>query len=467
MFLKFFQTLSDNRDRNLSSAGKTLTERILMMKKTIILSIFVWTMATLLLGCGGGNSNSGSGIINDASGGSGGGTEKPASIPSITNSAPVANAGMDQTVQVGDTASLDGTGSADPDGDILSFQWTIKSQPGGSNATILDADKPNPSFTPDQQGNYVFQLVVTDTHGLPSSPATVTVSTINSAPVADAGPDQGVTAVGTIVSLGGQSFDPDGDTIVYSWSLKTKPSGSSAILSTPASPNPTFIVDVRGDYIIELVVNDPWTSSAPDTMLVSFDNLKPVADAGSSFSLVLGNPANLNGSGSYDPNGDSLTYRWSLVDVPASSTAQLDNPSAVNPSFLPDLTGTYVVSLIVNDGQVDSDPSTLSITVVSSADPVIQKLITALNALAGLDLSVFANPQLKKTLATKINKVIAYIDQGLFKEAKNELTNDILKKMDGCAQYGAPDNNDWIITCDAQNQVYPLILSSIEDLGQK
>lgn len=312
----------------------------------------------------------------------------------------------------------------------------------------------------------MLQLVVTDTHGLPSSPATVTVSTTNSAPIADAGPDQAVSTVGTTVSLGGQSFDPDGDTIVYSWSIKTKPSGSSAVLSAPDSPNPTFIVDVYGDYVIGLVVSDPWTSSEPDTMVVSFANLKPVAIAGTPFSLVLGSPASLNGSGSYDPNGDLLTYKWSLVEAPASSTAQLDNSSAVSPSFLPDLGGTYVVSLIVNDGQLDSDPSTLSITVVTPpVDPAIQKLNTALNALAGLDPSMFANPGLKKTLANKINRVIANIDEGLFTEAKNELTNDILPKMDGCAQYGAPDGGDWIITCDAQNQLYPLILSAIEDLG--
>jgi len=91
------------------------------MKKTLIISIFVWMMVTLFLGCGGGGSNPGNGI----SAGSGDGTEASDSKVNSTNSAPIANAGMDQTISIGRTASLDGTGSADPDGDILSFQWTL------------------------------------------------------------------------------------------------------------------------------------------------------------------------------------------------------------------------------------------------------------------------------------------------------------------------------------------------------
>jgi hypothetical protein len=423
------------------------------MKKRIIIALFVWTLTAILVGCGGGGDGSSSG---------------PAGSPiSPANSAPIANAGINQTVAVGETVSLDGTGSADPDGDLLSFQWTIQSYPNGSTAAIVDADHPNPLFTPDQPGDYVFQLVVTDSHGLSSAPATVTISTINSAPMADAGPDQSVSLIGTTVTLdGNQSFDPDGDAITYSWSIKTKPSGSSAALSDPASPNPTFVVDVHGDYVIELVVRDPWASSLPDTMIVSFGNLKPVADAGDSFTLVLGNPTLLDGSGSWDPNGDPLTYKWSFVYKPANSTAELSAPLTVNPTFLPDLAGTYVVSLIVNDGQVDSDPSTLSITVVASADPIIADLINAINAINGLDSSAFKNRNLRKTLNNKINTAIAYMEQGLYSQA-DSLLGGILKKVDGCAKKGVPDNNDWIVTCEAQTQVYPNIQSAIDELAKR
>lgn len=239
-----------------------------------------------------------------------------------------------------------------------------------------------------------------------------------------------------------------------------------ATLSGSTSSNPTFLVDVQGDYVIELVVSDSWTSSLPDTMTVSFDNLKPVADAGNSFTLVLGNPADLNGGGSSDPNGDPLTYKWSFVYRPQNSQAELNAPGIVNPTFIPDLAGTYVVSLIVNDGRVDSDPSTLSITVVSSADPIVNDLITAINNINASDSSAFKSPNLKKVLTNKINTALDYIDQGFYAEGKKALEG-IIKKMDGCAKNGKPDKNDWITTCDAQDQAYPFILVAIDELGKK
>jgi hypothetical protein len=426
------------------------------MKRKIILSVLVWTMTILLAGCGGGGGGSSdSSTVATTTPASGGSTP--------VNSKPIANAGIGQTVAIGETVSLDGTGSADPDGDLLTFQWTILSQPANSTAGLLNPDTPNPLFTPDKQGDYVFQLVVTDSHGLASDPATVTISTINSAPVADAGPDQSVASVGTTITLGGQSFDPDGDDITYLWSIKTKPSGSAAALSDPTSPTPTFVVDVHGDYVIELVVSDSSLSSLPDTMIVSFDNLKPVAVAGDSFAMVLGNSAPLDGSESSDPNHDPLTYKWSFVYKPENSQAQLINPLTAYPTFLPDLAGTYVVSLIVNDGQLDSDPSTISITVVSSTNPVINSLITAINGINPLDSSAFKNLNLKKVLTNKINTALDYIDQGLDSSAKNVL-GGIIKKMDGCAKNGNPDKNDWIITCDAQDQAYPYILDAINGL---
>jgi hypothetical protein len=43
---------------------------------------------------------------------------------------------------------------------------------------------------------------------------------------------------------------------------------------------PSFVADVYGSYVVQLVVSDNWASSAPDTVTVGFENLKPVADAG-------------------------------------------------------------------------------------------------------------------------------------------------------------------------------------------
>ena len=64
----------------------------------------------------------------------------------------------------------------------------------------------------------------------------------------------------------------------------------------------------------------------------------------------------------------------------------------------------------------------------------------------------------------EINAVLSIIDQGLYEEALNKLTNDILEKTNGCAEIGYPDNNDWIRDCDSQAEVYPFIINIIEYL---
>jgi hypothetical protein len=78
------------------------------------------------------------------------------------NDPPVADAGPDQTASVGTTVRLDGTGSSDPDGDPLAFQWTLVARPAGSTSVLLDAASPTPSFVVDRAGSYEIRLVVSD-----------------------------------------------------------------------------------------------------------------------------------------------------------------------------------------------------------------------------------------------------------------------------------------------------------------
>jgi len=90
------------------------------------------------------------------------------------NTAPVADAGMDQDVITGDPVTLDGSGSSDADGDPLSYSWTL-TVPEGSMAMLSDATIDTPSFTADVDGDYVAELVVND--GMVDSPAdSVTVT---------------------------------------------------------------------------------------------------------------------------------------------------------------------------------------------------------------------------------------------------------------------------------------------------
>ncbi|MBN1487079.1 MAG: putative Ig domain-containing protein, partial [Anaerolineae bacterium] len=81
----------------------------------------------------------------------------------VNNHAPTANAGVDQTVETGDTVTLDGSGSSDPDGDALTYEWT---QTGGTAVTLSDIRAIQPTFTASETGILTFTLTVTDSWGL-------------------------------------------------------------------------------------------------------------------------------------------------------------------------------------------------------------------------------------------------------------------------------------------------------------
>ena len=282
------------------------------------------------------------------------------------NDAPVANAGIDQSVFVGNTVTLDGSGSSDADGDVLTYSWLITSKPLGSTASLSDSTVVTPSFVIDVPGVYVVQLIVND--GLVNSLAdTLSISTINSAPVANAGADQSAFVGDTVTLDGSGSTDADGDTLTFSWSFASRPVGSIAILSNSTEVMPTFVADISGSYVVQLVVNDGLVNSLADTVSISTGNSVPVANAGAAQSVFVGNTVTLDGSGSIDVDGDALTYSWSLTSIPAGSAAILSSPGTINPSFVVDVAGSYVVQLIVNDGTVNSLTDTVSISTINSA----------------------------------------------------------------------------------------------------
>jgi hypothetical protein len=91
-------------------------------------------------------------------------------------------------------------------------------------------------------------------------------------------------------------------------------------------------------------------------------NNVPVADAGQDQRIKPTSLVSLNGSGSSDADGDTLTYNWSFVSLPAGSSANLSDPASQTPTFTADLNGTYVLSLSVNDGTLSSGTDTVKIT---------------------------------------------------------------------------------------------------------
>ena len=287
---------------------------------------------------------------------------------------PVADAGKDQNVNTGDLVTLDGSGSTDEDGDELTFVWGFVSKPSDSEAVITNPTAVKPKFVADADGRYVVQLTVNDGSSSDSDPDTVLITAValNVPPIADAGDNQNVV-VGTFVSLdGSNSSDKDGDTLTYMWTMSKKPAGSNAVLSDNTSKKPTFKVDVEGLYLPKLVVSDGEDNSTASSVSINVTkptviNGTPVANAGSDQTVDINDTVKLDGSSSYDPEGDPLNYRWSFTKKPdTNSTAQLDDATKVDPSFKADMNGTYIIQLIVDDSKKTSTPDPVTIDVRDS-----------------------------------------------------------------------------------------------------
>lgn len=384
------------------------------------------------------------------------------------NLTPVAAAGEDQTSIHDRLVNLDGSASSDPDQDYpLSYSWVLATTPPGSTATLQNGQTIQPTFTPDLAGDYRLSLVVTDSLGCASAPDTVLVSTTNSVPVADAGPDKTVSILGSTVQLfGGSSYDPEGDAIDYAWTLIQKPAESSTTLVDPRTAAPSFIADLHGDFVASLVVTDPFGAvSQADTVTISFDNSKPVANAGGNQSVTVGSTTALDGSASFDANLDPLFYSWSIVSKPAGSMAQLSSTDTIITSITTDLTGDYVISLLVNDGFVSSEPNNATIHATISSQSAVDSLIEASTTINALPTSAFKNANMANTLTNKINAVLQLIEEGQYAAARDKLQNDILNKTDGCATTGAPDKNDWVLDCASQARIDVLIREALQRLA--
>jgi hypothetical protein len=116
---------------------------------------------------------------------SGGNTSGFSSCASVTqstppNQPPVANAGSNQSVLVGELVTLNGSGSSDPDNgpSALTFSWK---QISGPVVLLTGANTATPTFTPAIEGTYIFALVVND-GAADSTPANVTV-TVTTPPI--------------------------------------------------------------------------------------------------------------------------------------------------------------------------------------------------------------------------------------------------------------------------------------------
>jgi hypothetical protein len=271
------------------------------------------------------------------------------------NVAPTANAGTDQTITDTDNSgsesvTLNGSGSTDSDGTIVSYTWRE------SGSVITSGVSPTHSFS---VGTHTVELTVTDDDGATAvDTVLITVEPANVAPTANAGPNQTVTDTNNsgaepITLNGSGSTDSDGTIVSYTW----RESGS--VITSGVTPVVNFAVGV---HTVELTVTDNDGATAVDTVLITVEpaNVAPTANAGPNQTVEDtddngSEDITLDGSSSSDSDGTISTYTWRESGSVIASGVSPTHSFAV---------GVHTVELTVtdDDGAIDVDIVVVTIT---------------------------------------------------------------------------------------------------------
>ena len=193
------------------------------------------------------------------------------------NRPPVAKTGPDQMITLPiNNVLLDGSGSTDPDNNIIGYAW--RKIAGPASSVFADPVGIQTQASNLTEGVYKFELTVTDATGLFSADTmqvTVNVSS-NKSPISEAGNDLSITynlqscsmEPSSITLDGKMSRDPDGTIVSYQWTLVFAES-SSALITNPASAITTVTGLVPGSYGFRLRVTDNYGAFDEDTIVVN------------------------------------------------------------------------------------------------------------------------------------------------------------------------------------------------------
>ncbi len=178
---------------------------------------------------------------------------------------------------------------SDPDGDELTYLWTLKDWPEGGEIVMRDITSRVVSLTPSVRSKQTqpglcalaecYRVAVQAFDGeLWSEEVVATVVSLNRAPVAQAGEDQNLS-VGKITLDASDSYDPDDDTLSYTWAQLE---GANLDLSGADASSPYFVVPPprAGTYIFELTVSDTQEESTDSVRIdIARINLPPTVVA--------------------------------------------------------------------------------------------------------------------------------------------------------------------------------------------
>lgn len=201
----------------------------------------------------------------------------------------------------------------------------------------------------------------------PYDPITVTTTTANVPPTANAGSDKSITLPTNSITLTGSGNDADGSITSYAWSQVNGPSTASFSSTTAASTTVSELV--QGSYTFRLTVKDNAAASASDDVVVVVTpaaNVAPTANAGADKTITLPTSSvSLTGSGT-DTDGSIASYAWTQVSGP--STATISGASSATTTMSALVQGSYTFRLTVKDNAGASASDDVIVTVNPAAN---------------------------------------------------------------------------------------------------
>lgn len=215
----------------------------------------------------------------------------------VINAPPSADAGNDVYSGIGQEILFDAGRSVDADGSIVSYDWDFGD---GNKARGVNARH---KYT--QGGTYTVTLTVRDNTSLSNNTAVAAIKAYINFTPEPVIISRDFVCAGEIVSLSAiSSKDADNDKLTYEWEL------GDGFTTNKAEFTHSYLLP--GTYTITLVANDgkKFANSQNKTIKQIVVNNRPVAEAGRDIVVCPGEKVILDGSGSYDPDRDKLTFQW-------------------------------------------------------------------------------------------------------------------------------------------------------------
>ena len=284
------------------------------------------------------------------------------------NSPPFVYAGPDKRVQGGSSVSIMGT-AVDVNDDDLKIEWKqIFGDTISFDKSNLRLSFTAPDVSPTTSKRLAFELRATDPQGLTDSDQVVIfVAPKNSAPKANAGPDV-IVDENTITNLYCTGTDADNDRLGFNWSTSSKAVIEQPDVAQTSVKIPNVVSDTTMTFTCTVSDGTSFSSDSMNILVRNTLDLDIVADAGVDRIVNENITVSLDGSKSYDPEGQELSFTWTQL---SGESVKLSSNSSTSPSFTSPIVNNNEVKVLTFELKVfDDNGRESSDTVVITVDPV-------------------------------------------------------------------------------------------------